>query len=187
MLNRAIQWRRACVVAAGLAMLAAACAPANHDEATAGDLSNDPAAPTPLMFNAGNNVVTGTVTSTAPADTRDFLTFTIAPGHALTALRLDRYRDLPGGGPGNRGFHAISTGPTSAIPSAATAGSFLGGDHVDGIAEGTDLLPALADAMPAGTGFTIPLGPGTYSYVIQQTGPQTSGYSLTFEVSGPHH
>jgi hypothetical protein len=91
--------------------------------------------------------------------------------------------DLPGGGPGNRGFHAINAAPPASSPGAATAGSFLGGDHLDAAPPGTDLLPALADGMPAGTGFTAPLGPGTYSYLIQQTGPQISGYSLKFVVS----
>jgi hypothetical protein len=120
-----------------------------------------------------------------PADTRDFITFTIEPHHQLTQLRLARYRDVPSDGPGNRGYHALSAGATSLVPAAANVGSFLGGDHVDGAAEGTDLLPALADGVPAGTGFTVPLGPGTYSYVIQQTGPQVSAYTLEFVVDGP--
>ena len=180
--------RAAIALLAPLAFLSlswAGCTPASHDEAMDGDLSNDPAAPTPLKFSAGTNTVTGTVTTTAPADTRDFITFTIAPHHHLTNLRLARYRDLPSGVPGNRGYHALNAGPTSLVPGAANVASFLGGDHVDGVAEGTDLLPALADGMPAGTGFTAPLGPGTYSYVFQQTGPQTSGYTLEFVVSGP--
>jgi hypothetical protein len=169
-------------------LVAASCAPLDYDEAVDGDLSSDPGAPTPLHFSPGKNLVTGRVTTSAPADTRDFLTFTIHHGTALTALRLVSYRDLPDGAPGNRGFHAINAGPTSFVPSAATAGNFLGGDHVDGTAEGTDLLPALADGTPAGTGFTVPLGPGTYSYVIQQTGPQVTGYTLEFVISGrgPH-
>jgi hypothetical protein len=158
----------------------ASCTPLAYDEATDGDLSNDANAPTPLRFDLGDNTVTGSVTTSAPADTRDFITFTIPNGLQLTALHLLTYQDLPGGGPGNRGYHAINSGATSFVPSGATGGNFLGGDHVDAAPAGTDLLPALADAMPNGTGFTVPLGPGTYSYVIQQTGPQVSGYSLQF-------
>ncbi len=169
--------------AGALALLAAVgCAPLEYDEAEAGDLSSDPAAPTPLQLRLGDNTVSGTVTTTAPADTRDFFTFTIPEGLHLAALVLTSYRDVPAGTPGNRGFHALGTGATSAVPSAATAASFLGGDHVDGSAEGTDLLLALADGAPAGSGFTVPLGPGTYSYVIQQTGPQVSAYTLTFAI-----
>jgi hypothetical protein len=166
-----------------LALVAvAACTPLTYDEAVDGDLSGDPAAPTAVKLGLGDNTISGTVTTTAPADTRDFVTFSVPHGLQLTALHLARYRDLPSGEPGNRGFHAIAAGPTSAIPGGATEASFLGGDHVDGIAEGTDLLPALADGEPAGTGFSIPLGEGTYTYVIQQTGPQLIGYALVFSL-----
>jgi hypothetical protein len=168
-------------------LLATSCAPLTYDEAVDGDLSSDATAPTPLHFSLGKNTVTGSVTSTAPADTRDFLTFTIPHGLQLTALQLLRWRDLPGGGPANRGFHALNSGPTSFVPGAATAGNFLGGDHLDPANEGTDLLPGLADGVTAGTGFTVPLGPGTYSYVIQQTGPQLNGYTLQFVVGIAHH
>lgn len=160
----------------------AGCLPLTYDEAVDGDLSGDASAPTALDFTVGTNTISGQVTSSTPADTRDFITFTIGHRHELRALRLASYRDLPGGAPGNRGFHAINTGATSFVPSAATAASFLGGDHVDPVADGTDLLPALADGMPAGTGFTLPLGPGTYSYVIQQTGPQVTSYRIEFEI-----
>jgi hypothetical protein len=162
-------------------LLANGCAPSSHDEASDGDLSNDPAAPTVLRFSVGENLVSGTVT--APADTRDFITFQIPRGLELSGLWLLRYRDGATGGPGNVGFHALKAGATSAVPGAATAGSFLGGDHLEGGDEGKDLLPALADGTPAGTGFPVPLGPGTYSYVIQQTGPQVSAYTLEFDVS----
>jgi hypothetical protein len=168
-------------------LAAVGCVPLDYDEATNGDLSNDPAAPTPLTLAPGTNTISGTVTNSAAADQRDFITFSIPRHHQLTALRLVSYRDLPGGAPGNRGYHALSAGSTSLAPSAANRTSFLGGDHVDGVAEGTDLLPALADAMPAGTGFTVPLGPGTYSYLIQQTGPQLTGYKLELVVGGPVH
>jgi hypothetical protein len=161
---------------------AAGCSPLAYDEAVDGDLSGDANAPTALEFAAGINTISGQVTTSMPADTRDFITFTIGRRHELRSLRLASYRDLPAGGPGNRGFHAINIGATSFVPSAANAASFLGGDHVDPVADGTDLLPALADGMPAGTGFTLPLGPGTYSYVIQQTGPHISAYGLEFEI-----
>src|SRR5687767_1257126 len=115
-----------------LAVLAlASCAPLDHDEAVDGDLSNEAGAPTAVAFDLGDNTITGSVTTTAPADTRDFITFTIPDGLQLSALRLLSYRDLPTNVPGNRGFHAINLGATSFVPGAATEGSFLGGDHVD--------------------------------------------------------
>jgi len=144
------------------------------DEAVIGDLSSDPAAPTPVAFVLGNNTVRGSVV--ASADTRDYITFTIPAGQRLTNLRLQSFGT-------NRSFHAINAGATSFVPSAATSGSFLGGQHVDPVPAGTDLLPGLALTPVAGTGFAIPLGPGTYSYLIQQTGPQFTPYDLEFVIA----
>ena len=147
------------------------------------DFSSDAATPTPLAFSLGTNTITGSV-STGSGDTRDYITFTIAPGQVLSALRLITYQQ-PGGVTGNRGFHALNSGATSFIPGAATEANFLGGDHVDPLPSGTDLLPELSNGDTAGVGFTVPLGPGTYSYVIQQTGPQVSEYSMQFVVTAP--
>lgn len=151
------------------------------DESVNGDLSGDPNAPTPIVLETGSNIIMGSV-STAQGDTRDFITFTIGENQALVALLQLQYEDLEIGGPGNRGFHAINEGDTSFIPGGSTADEFLGGAHLDPLEVGTDMLAILAAAPQAGQGFTPPLGPGTYSYVLQQTGPQLSGYTLDFQV-----
>ena len=150
------------------------------DEDVDGDLSDDPDAPTPLVFAPGANTIVGSMQS--PDDTRDFITFTVMPGQQLTGLLLQRYIDLDTGGDGDRGFHAINEGPTSFIPGPDTADLFLGGAHLDPAPPGTDLLPVLGMAPQAGTGFEPPLGPGTYSYVVQQTGPELTGYTLDFVI-----
>jgi hypothetical protein len=148
-----------------------------------GDLSSNPAAPTAVVFQLGSNIINGSVFT--GTDTRDYITFTLAPGFQLTSLRLLVYDDLNTGTPndGNTGFHAINLGSTSFIPDATTAGNFLGGDHLTPTI-GADRLPGLAAALggQAGTGFTVPLQAGTYSYLVQQTGPQLTGYSLEFNV-----
>lgn len=146
-----------------------------------GDLSSNAAAPTAISFRDGSNIINGSVVN--PADTRDYVTFIIGADQFLVALTLLGYDDLgtAATNDGNRGFHAINSGGTSFVPGAATAASFLGGDHLTPPV-GVNLLPNLANATMAGTGFTVPLGPGTYSYVIQQTGPQHTGYSLDFMV-----
>ena len=160
-----------------LSIVATPAAAFAYDESIDGDLSGDPMAPTPVAFAPGTNVVIGRVTTSAPADTRDYLTFTIPAGRQLTALRLVSW------GGGNLGFHAINTGATSFNPSSTTDNNFLGGDHVAPIAAPTELLAELLDGDTAGVGTTAPLGAGTYSYVIQQTGPQLSDYHLEFVVS----
>jgi hypothetical protein len=147
-----------------------------------GDLSSNPAAPTFVDLLPGSNIVNGVVFT--GSDTRDYITFTIAPGENLVSLRLLAYDDLGTGTPndGNRGFHAINLGTTSFIPDGTTISSFLGGNHLDPTI-GADLLANLATAPLGGTGFTVPLGPGTYTYLVQQTGPQQSAYSIEFNVT----
>lgn len=153
---------------------------ANWDEATDGDLSTDPNAPTAISFDVGSNIISGNVQS--PDDTRDYITFELAAGQQLDAIILLAYDDIATGGDGNRGFYAINAGATSFIPGGGTADDFLGGDHLDPDI-GTDLLPALAAGTLAGSGFDLPLGEGVYSFLVQQTGPQLTGYSLEFVVS----
>ncbi len=149
-----------------------------HDEAVDGDLSGNPAAPTPLAVVPGSNVVKGTVVD--PADTRDYLTFTIPAGGSLSALILLEYIDIPSGDNGDIGYHAIDAGPTSVIPSTGTMNAFLGGSHTASFPAPWDLLPALSLAQSNGTGFSLPLGPGTYTYVMQQTADETIGYTYDF-------
>lgn len=151
-------------------------------ESSNGDLSSNETAPTPLVFTVGSNVINGSILG--GTDTRDYITFTIPAGQSLTGLILLAYDDPGTGAPndGNTGFHAINIGSTSLIPGAGNVGSFLGANHVIP-SIGSDLLPGLGNAGLGAAGFTGPLGPGTYSYLIQQTSPGvTSVYSLQFNV-----
>jgi hypothetical protein len=160
--------------------LAATAASADEvwNEFADGDLSTDPNAPTPLVFGLGGNTIVGSVRS--PDDTRDYITFEIPDGMGLVSLIQHQWQDLDMGGQGNTGFHAINAGNTSFIPSNDTIDFFLGADHMTPRDPGTDLLPDLANANLGGSGFEIPLGPGTYSYLVQQTGTDNTGYTLEF-------
>ena len=166
-------------------LLAGQASALSYDEGIDGDLSGDPLNPTFLAFDVGLNTITGSVTTSAPADTRDYITFTIGSGQTLDSILLFDYDDPATGPPndGNRGYHAIDAGTTSVIPSGGTASDLLGGAHLDPLTPGTDTLPILASAPQGGTGFSTPLGPGDYTYLIQQTGPQVSNYSLGFVVT----
>jgi hypothetical protein len=150
-------------------------------EGTMGDLSTDPAAPTPVPFSVGVNTVVGGVQSSD--DTVDYLTFTIAPGNILSGITLVQYVDVDTGGPGNTGFNAINEGSTSFDPLVDPVTSFLGVAHVVNTDVGSDLLAILgSDPLGQGVSFTPPLGPGDYSYLIQQTGTELTGYGLDFIV-----
>ncbi|MEO0974710.1 MAG: hypothetical protein AAFX85_16595 [Pseudomonadota bacterium] len=58
----------------------------------------------------------------------------------------------------------------------------MGGAHLDPDPAGTDYLAILAGAPQAGTGFTPPLGAGTYSFVAQQTGSELTAYTFDFVI-----
>lgn len=150
------------------------------DESIDGDLSTDPDMPTPVTFVEGGNTIRGQMQD--PDDTRDYITFTIADGQQLTSVLLNQYQDVDSGGPGDRGFVAVNEGDTSFIPGFDTGDLFLGGAHLDPDPVGTDYLAILAGAPQAGTGFTPPLGPGTYSFLVQQTGPELTAYELEFVI-----
>lgn len=172
-------WKVLLLTTAAIACYAGAPVAAQvHDESIHGDLSTDPEAPTPLAFSLGSNLIRGDVVS--PADGRDFITFIIPAGRQLDALHLIAYTDLTSGGPGNTGFNAINAGDTSFVPGVDTIANFLGANHIEPAQVGMDILPGLAAAPFGGSGFSIPLGPGTYSYLMQQTGSDHVGYEIEF-------
>lgn len=172
---------KAAAIAVGMLGTIGAHAATAWDEGLDGDLSGDPLAPTTVVFADGVNTVSGSMSSNG--DVRDYLTFTIPDGQQLVGILLQQYVDLDVGGPGNRGFYSINVGATSEIPSGANSDAFLGGAHLDPLPAGTDLLELLTTDSLTGTGVTPPLGAGTYTFLVQQTGPQLTGYSLDFVVA----
>lgn len=151
------------------------------DEATNGDASNDAASPTHLDLLAGSNFVSGAVTlsNDLTAGDIDFFSFTIAEGQMLEGIFLTEYEPA-----NDRGFHAINAGASGIVPSGPNVGEtsqYLGSAHLSFVGAEVNLLEDLGTPL-AGSGFEGPLGPGTYSYIIQQTGPVVSSYSLDFAV-----
>ena len=175
-----------CFLASIIASWSTSAIALDYDEALDGDFSGLPDAPTEVVLDEGSNRLVGMLDGSA--DARDYVTFTLRPGETLIGITLVRWDDalLPFLD-GNIGFHALAEGPTSFIPDFDTAPFFLGGDHLDPLAtpEGTDLLPVLAMAPLAGTGFEVPLGPGTYTYLIQQTTPIGIAYEFDLIVAVP--
>ncbi len=146
------------------------------DEGVQGDLSSLPGSPTAVSFANGLNTVIASVTEPG-ADLRDYMTFTIGPNQLLTAIFLDAFS------PVGASFHAINAGSTSFIPGEDPSGNFLGLELIFDFQVGTDVMPDLAAGAFGSTGFTAPLGPGTYSYLFQElTGGQSRSYQLSFNV-----
>jgi hypothetical protein len=146
-----------------------------HDEGVNGDLSSNEAAPTSLVFPNGTSTVIGSMNGN-PLD-RDYLTFTIGPNQILAHLNLIALA------PNNIAFASFNAGATSYIPSAATNALFLSGIHIDGQDVGDDLMPYFDTRNVTTNSLPSPsLGPGTYSFLIQQTSPVLQSYRLDFVI-----
>ena len=154
------------------------------DESVSGDISDDPSNPTPVTFSPGSNLIVGELRNdAADSDVRDFITFNIGPGQTLVAINQLSYADAVTGGTANTGFNAIINGSISFDPAGGMIGNFLGGNHFNSAENGTDILPGLSGAPGIPTiGFTAPLGPGAYTYHVQQTSSNPSTYELDFVV-----
>lgn len=154
-------------------------------ESINGNLSTDPAHPTPLNLTLGSNLVTGNVTGTT--NSQDWLAVTVPAGFVLSSDTLVSYTSTD-----SQGFTGFQTG-SAFIGSTLSAGSYAGYAHFgtgatnNGPAAtvvGTDLLPLMANpTISAGaTGFTDPLPAGTYTFLIQQLGASTD-YQFNFGVT----
>ena len=179
--------------AAVCALLAAAPAKATilYDEAVSGDLSNDQLAPTALTLTPGLNSVIGTVNGFPPGgtDPQDWVSFTIPTGFVMTSYVNSKYDSTD-----EQGFTGFQFG-SSFLGDVFTAGSYAGYAHFgtgatnpDGSPPsstvGVNLLPLMADPSfaPGTTGFTPPLAAGTYTFLIQQGDPVTTGYQFDMTV-----
>jgi PEP-CTERM motif len=172
------------------ALLAAAPAKAIiFDEAVSGDLSNNQAAPTALTLTAGSNSVIGVVNGFDNGDGQDWVSFTIPTGFVMTSYVNSKYvSDDPQGFTGFQSNSSFSGDPFVA-PSYAGYAHFgtkaTNPDLTPPVSTvGVDLLPLMADPSfaPGTTGFTPPLAAGTYTFLIQQGDPVTTGYQFDMTV-----
>jgi len=148
------------------------------DETVSGDLSDAQTSPTALVLVTGTNSILGAVDG--DNDLQDFVSVTVPEGTTLDSVTLAAYVS-----PDLQGFLGVQVGPTF-VGSPFVAGSFAGYAHYGTAAQngsypatnlvGANMLPIMADpaAAPGATGLTVPLGPGTYTFLIQQFGDPTN-------------
>jgi hypothetical protein len=178
----------------GVAFAAAASA-AIYNEPGEGDLSGTASSPTPFTVVWPDNSIIGTV-GAATGDFQDFIRITVPNG-----LQLNSFVHTSYAGTDQQGFVGFQVGSTF-VGSTFEPGSYAGYAHfgtgatnpgVNGGAPtttvGQNLLPPpyMADNSAGGTaagatGFTLPLGPGTYTFLIQQAGGNVS-YRFDLAVS----
>ena len=180
--------------AAVCALLAAAPAKAIiFDEVVSGDLSNNKAAPTALTLTPGLNSVIGTVAGFPQfggTDPQDWVSFTIPTGFVMVSYVNARYNSADD--QGFTGFQfgsSFSGDPFMAISYAGYAHFGFAATNPDknpvaASTVGLNLLPLMADPSfaPGTTGFTPPLAAGTYTFLIQQGDPVTTGYQFNMTV-----
>jgi len=162
-----------------------------HDEGADGTtdpLSTDNSSPTLLgSTQPGSNLVNGYVEDAFSVGDVDVFTFTVDSGFQWSGLYVDAFA-YPNGANGDAGaFLAIASGssfPYNAfdfqdpnIDYNAFLGSTVFGPTDVG---GLNILPRAGNLV--GSGFVGPLGAGTYTIYIQQTGPASS-YTLDLEVT----
>jgi Ca2+-binding RTX toxin-like protein len=162
---------------------------ANYNEALNGDLSSNSASPTSLVLSSGSNIVTGsTIGGGNPPGDRDFLTFVVPAGTAVTQIALQDYQWGDGNqstsGYGNSYF-AVTQG--NSFPSLTDASTFAVSKLIDNSTAaseiGKDLLePDVGTA--AGPSGPSQLGPGTYSVWYQETGANTT-YAFDISLDTP--
>lgn len=156
----------------------------NWDENVNGDLSNSGSSPTFVILTEGHNLFSGTMGSlngTGPLDA-DVWSFTIAAGYYLTGINLVGY-SAPSSGIDS--FMALDdVGTINMTDPSQHLSNGLWTEELDGFGNTyTDLL-AILDAGPqfGGDGFNGPLGPGTYTFWIQE-GSDQIGYTIDMVVT----
>jgi hypothetical protein len=161
------------ITAALLAATATAQAATVWDESTRGDLSNNGLAPTALVTTVGHNLVLGTTGNDGSGIDRDYFSFTIPAGAALTELWLLPATSVSGGA----SFIGIQAGPQLTVtPSGGGIEAFYGFGHYDNSQIGSDILAALVGPAKA------PVPAGTYAVWVQETGGPAR-YALDFVIT----
>ena len=172
-----------------LAVVCQAKAAVLWDESVSGDLTNNQAAPNAFTLSTGTNAVIGSLRTSASTDNQDWIALTVPAGLQLSALVLKAYTSTDA-----QGFTGVQSG-TNFVGSVNSPASYLGYAHFGTGAQngslpatnlvGVDILPIMGDTnLAAGSqGFVPPLLNGTYTFLIQQTGPSQTAYEFDYVVT----
>jgi len=145
-----------------------------YDESVDGEITDDPTNPLSLALGNGSNIINGAVI----AGDIDYVTVNVPEGYVLSEIELADYDSVD-----DLAFIGIQRGTVFTEPPVETNVANLLGFTLFGIdTEGTDILPNIGSGEGA-QGFTAPLEAGDYTFWIQQTGPDTVGYSFDLVTS----
>jgi hypothetical protein len=151
-----------------------------YDEAAQGDLSGNPAAPTSLgTLPVGSHSLRASFVS----GDYDLVTFTIAAGTHVDSIFLNSYAGSTSSFSGIQSGSTWTAGLGFDVNPAPLLGWVLFGENTIADDYGIDdnLLYQYATGEGA-IGFTPPLGPGTYTLQLQETGPFAVNADFTLNV-----
>lgn len=172
---------RTMISLACLALFSAGALAAGYSEKKLGDLSDDGLTPTAVKLKLGDNVISGKYGAKNGVVDRDYFTVKIADGQQLAAVILEPETEVGL----NVSFIGVQAGKKVTVaPVGGSPEDLLGWTHYGTDQEGTDILPAIGEGDGA-QGFVPPLGPGTYSFWVQETGTCKCQYKFTFLVTTP--
>jgi len=150
-----------------------------YNESGSGDFSDSGFTPTPVTVSLGSNDIFGTTGRAASGvPDVDYFRINVPSGLGLSAIIV-----LPGtmGGGTGISFLGIQAGTQVTVPTSAVTAAGLLGFYLYGAADiNKNILPAIGTAGNSSSGFVPPLGPGSYSFWIQEgaTGTFPYGFSL---------
>jgi uncharacterized protein (TIGR03118 family) len=149
-----------------------------YNEAVSGDLSNNGLLPTAVALGAGSNLVLGSTGNPGTGVDLDYFTVTVAAGTQLTALKV-----MAGTAPLGLAFLGLQAGSQVTVsPSSGSPAGLLGWSHYAASDIGADILPRIGTGFGA-SGFSGPLGPGSYAFWIQDFNGGVSSYALDLTVA----
>lgn len=135
---------------------------ANYFEFVSGDLSDDPAQPTVIAVDAGDNRIGGQ-TIDFPTDA-DIFTLVVPPGLEITTVSLTEFRLLSSPSDGGSLVALEAGGQITDLNSSENLRGFV----IAGVASGTQVGDDLLDDLGGGT-----LGAGEWTFWVQNTGSVT--------------
>lgn len=171
------------IIALFVGLASSAFAATVYDEAVSGDLSNTGLSPTGVALSLGSNEVFGATGSAVVGGVlvfdRDYFTVTVPAGFQLASLV-----QLPGTLTSGLSFLGVEAGSQVTVsPTPADATGLLGWVHYSAATSGADLLPIMGVPDFGSTGFVPPLGPGDYSFWIQELAVGRFPYGFDLEIT----
>ena len=164
----------------GAALFSTGALAAGYSEKKKGDMSDDGLAPTSVKLIVGSNTIDGNDGSKNGVVDRDYFTIKIAQGQHLASIVLQP-QTIVGG---TFSFIGVQKGKQVTVdPNGNSPQGLLGWTHYSDADIGTDLLPAICAGTGA-KGCTPPLGPGSYSFWLQELSACQCHYRFTFNVTG---